>query len=124
MRVTAENALFLLALSPARALEGVLHRVVPLVAGVLVQPVRRIAVQWNRDRPRTHIHLRIVDSRLIVNRVGVGPRKALDDAQLLGLKNSLDAAACRARRDPSLVVIVRRLDDERVSFPAAARIAF
>src|SRR5439155_1775559 len=98
------------------------NRVVPLVARVLEHLVLGIAVHRERDLPRLRIHARIVDRHLVLDRVGARRREALDDVELLALRDAADAAGCGARRDRSLVVVIRRLHDERVAFPMPARI--
>ena len=100
-----------------------LDRLVALVARVLEDLVRRIAVQRNRDRPRPRIHVRILDRDLVGNRVRVGAREAFDQAQRAAVRDAPDACRRGVGRDPSLVVEVRRLDDQRVAVPAAPRIS-
>src|SRR5439155_26817789 len=59
----------------ARVAEDVRDRAVALMARVLENPVRRIPVQRDRHGPRPREHLRVVDRRLVVDRVRVDGRK-------------------------------------------------
>src|SRR5439155_372207 len=69
------------------------------------------------------IHLGIVDRYLVVDRVLVHPRETLDHMERFALRNAADAPGSRTGGDGPLVVVVRRLDDQRVAFPASAWIA-
>ena len=85
--------------------------VVPLVAGVLVD--RPVGLRHRiRHGPRPRPRRRIVDREAIVERVGVDAREALDEVQIL-------ARSAEVRP----VGEVRRVDDQRVALPAAARVA-
>src|SRR5262245_7051699 len=64
------------------------------------------------DRPGPRPHRRILDGRLVFKRVGAGARPALDQVQILAR-----AAIVVLRAE------IGHVDDERVAFPAPARVA-
>ena len=88
------------------------------MAGVLEHAVAVVALQRHLHRPRRRPRLRILDGHLVVDDVVGDAREALRDLQRFAvpLAAAVDADA-RAVRE------VRRLDDERVAFEAAARVA-
>ena len=89
---------------------GCPERVVGLVTGVLVDA----RVGRGPDvlaTPRLCPHRRVVDRELIEERLGVNPRKALDDMQVP-----------RRRAESRRVGEVRRVDHERVALPVTDRI--
>ena len=98
-------------LREASAPEDVRHAVVPFVAGILVQRTlgrdhRNFRAPWPGPR------VGIVNRKLVEDPVGAHAREAFDDMQ--GGTRSLE-------RGP--VGEIRRVDDERVALPAAARVA-
>src|SRR5262249_31185766 len=60
---------------------------------------------------------------LIVNSVLIDTSESLHDMKRFALGNAFNSARRGARCDPSLIVVVRRVDDKRVSVPASPRIA-
>src|SRR6185503_3655448 len=96
---------------------------VAFVAGVLEEAILGIQRQGKGYAPRPRVDLRIVDRRRVGNLAFRNAAEALDHAQAAGVSDALDPAAGHARRDPSEVVEVRRLDDQRVAFPSSTRIA-
>src|SRR5262249_28241569 len=88
----------------ARTVERAGHRLVPLVAGVLVDLIFGALHEQHRSpgfRPRQ----RIVDGHFVLQRLGVHAREPLDQMQLLG-----GAASPDRRVGPE----VGRIDDKRV----------
>src|SRR5207247_8541248 len=49
--------------------------------------------------------------------------ESLHDMQRFALRDPLDAARRSAGPNPTLIVVVGRIDDERVAFPMTARIS-
>ena len=103
----------------AAAAQEVRHRVVPLVTRVLVdlRVVRKLR-DGNHGRPRSGKRRRILDGDRVLHRVRIDPLEALDQVQRLG----------RPRPDVRPLVVgpveeVRRVDDQRIAFPTADRIA-
>ena len=108
------RALLLFAFERARRGQRVGQTVVPLVAGVLVEhPVG--AEPWNRHGPRPNPRLRIAHRELVVDRRLVDAAKALDQHHLL--RRAAERRGARRIRE------VRRLDDQRVALPPAARVS-
>ena len=107
---------------------------VPLVARVLVQDVVLCAPHEGvvRDGPGLREHLRIRDGRLVVDRVGVNERVALDDLQLVAVEDAVARGEGMGRlvlrrravpHHPGVLGEVGDLDHQRVAFPAPARVA-
>ena len=67
-------------------------------------------------RPRTREHLRILDRHFVADGVGTDRRVTLHQAQRV-------AVEVPGSIEPVLAVEVRHLDDQRISFPAADRVA-
>src|SRR6185312_15940902 len=98
-------------LGEASAPENVRHTVVPLVAGILVQGTLGRGHRYF-STPCPAPCVRIVNRELIEDRVGAHAREALDDVQ------------SRARSlERRLLGEIRRVDNQRVAFPPAARVA-
>ena len=95
--------------------EDVQQAVIALVARVLVERSHDLGHR-DRCRPRLREGRRIVDRDLVVHRTGTESREALDDATLLA--GAIDSHV-------SLVDVgeIDRLNDERIAFPVAARVA-
>src|SRR6185312_9296898 len=78
--------------------------------------VQRVVLRQQRkvppDDPRLREDVRILNRRLVAERVEVRPAEALDDVQRLGVPVAVDLR---------LVVVADRVDDERVAVPAAYR---
>src|SRR5262245_39317077 len=98
------------------AAEHQLGPLVELLADVLEQLVTRSPAQCEVGRgPRLRVRTRVVDRRLILQRVHVGTRDSLGELQLRGVRRA-------ARVHPELLVQSARFDDQRVAFPVADRI--
>ncbi len=74
------------------------------------------AIDRHRDRPRAREHFRVLDRRLVAQRIRRDRREALDDVQ--GIAVEIPRAV-----EPRLVVEMRHVDHERVSVPAPDRVA-
>ena len=87
------------------------------LAVILEDPVRALlAMERHADLPGPGEDLRILDRHLVLNGIGIAHRVPLDEFQRV-------AVEVARRVEPRLFVVVGHLDDERVAFPAAARIA-
>src|SRR5215813_2480406 len=75
-----------------------------------------MAVQHHAHAPRSGEYLRVLDRHLIRDVVAIERGEALNQMQLLAVKVS-------GTVEPCFVVEVDVVDDERVAFPAAARVA-
>jgi len=84
-----------------------------MAPGLLVDPVRRIAlpVQFNPHCPGLRPHRRILDRNLVIERLRVGAREALDDMQVL-VGSSVVALGAE----------IGDVDDQRITLPATARV--
>ena len=69
------------------------------------------------------VDVRILDGHGVADRPGVHTAKAFDDVERFALRDAADPTRRRRGRDRALVVVVGRVDDERVSLPAANRFA-
>ena len=109
-----------IALSSARsALSEFLQHVVAFVALVRQQHVAGRRRERQRQRPRLDVGLRIVDVHFVPQFVGVDAVDPLGQLEVGAVAQAVAVAAA----DAGLVGEVRRLDDERVAFPVAARVA-
>src|SRR5215471_15472798 len=93
-----------------------LRRPVVVLADVLEEFSARAPPQKESSGPRRGIGAGIVDGYLVLQRVEVGSREALDEVQLLGVGRALAI-------HPELRVEAHRVDDERVALPAADRMS-
>ena len=75
-----------------------------------------VAVENHPHRPRPGEHFRVLDRDGVVDVIGIGQRVALDDVQRV-------AVEVAGAIEPGPVVELDQVDDERVSFPMAARVA-
>src|SRR4030095_11414038 len=98
-------------LGPRTSEDASEHFDVPFVARELLDVVLGCA-QANDGGPWLHPRGRIIDRHLVVDRVGARPRETLREMQ-----------AIRRAHEVALRREVRRVDDERVAFPMAARVA-
>jgi len=73
-------------------------------------------MERHADLPGPGEDLRILDRHLVLNGIGIAHRVPLDKSQRV----AVEVARCV---EPRLVVVIGHFDDERVAFPAAARIA-
>src|SRR2546425_2514699 len=102
-----------------RALQHVEQPVVALVARVLVE----LLVGRGHRNPtgkRARERRGVVNGELVRQRVGIDTRELLDETQVLGGSHLEAARADASAERGRLVGEVRRLDDERVSFPMSA----
>src|SRR6185503_19917998 len=76
-----------------------------------------VPVDWHRDLPRLREDLGILDRGLVLNRVRIRHRVSLDDMDRIAVEGA-------SRVEPRLVVEILHIDNERVAFPAAARVAY
>src|SRR2546426_10812004 len=60
------------------------HRIIALVTGILVQTITFFSLQQKRERPWHSEHRLVHDGAFILDRIGVDPRQALDEAHLAG----------------------------------------
>ena len=74
------------------------------------------AAHGERQRPRPREHVRVFDGRFVANRVGAVEAPALDYAERFAVEAAM-------RVEPRQVVEVGDVDDQRVAFPAPARVA-
>src|SRR5262245_38443155 len=100
------------------ATQDVFHGMISFVTGILKDLVRGIAFERNTYFPGLGIVLGIVDRGLILDRISVHARKTFNDVQVLAFRNPFDAACGGAGRDPTLSVVIRRIDNQRVAFPS------
>ena len=84
------------------------------MARVLVELVVRLLRDRVADGEGRRVHHWIVHANAVVDHLRIDAREALGDLQLL---------AVRPVRRADAVGEIRRLDDERVAFPVAARVA-
>src|SRR3989442_6564929 len=97
-------------LEQARAREHARQRIIPLVACRFENEVLPVVLERQRDldRPGAHERRRVVDGGTIEDHVGARAREAFGQFQVF-------ARALKARTPGE----IRRLDDQRVPFPAA-----
>src|SRR5262245_30060323 len=95
----------------SRAAQNIHQRVVPFVARVLEDALVGLRHRYGRA-PRTRERGRVVHGELVQQRVLVDASETLDEMELV---------VSPAKTGPA--VEVRRVDDERVALPLAARIA-
>src|SRR5262245_45262246 len=96
---------------PTRATQDVLQRIVVLVAGVFIN--RFICCRPRvLTRPWPRPSCRIFDRKAIQQRIRGDARESLDHMHVFGRPS-----------ESCLVCEVRRVDDERLSFPVADRVA-
>src|SRR5215831_17081692 len=107
----------------ATATQDIFDSVVPFLARIFVNVIFRITRQRNFNLPGFRIRLGIIDRDLITDSVVIDARESLDNMECFALRNAFDPAARGTGCDPSLVVVVRRIDHERVSVPMGPRIA-
>src|SRR5438132_649583 len=74
------------------------------------------AVDRHADLPGTREHRRVLDGRFVVEMIGVDGRVALDDMKLV-------AVVVAGIVQPRLIVEVLDVDDQRITFPPAPRVA-
>src|SRR5262245_4607103 len=89
------------------------HRVISLMARILVELVARLAM-----RPCVFTRPRLIPGRGILDREPVQQRFVVDTGEPLGHLELL-----RRPAEAGLIVEVCRFDDQRITFPAADRVA-
>src|SRR5262249_20184832 len=106
----------------ARA-EGVRDGMIPLVTGVLEQLVFRLQIQVHRYFPGSRKDLGVFDNGFVVNGVFVHSSEALDDVQVLALRDRSHTLTRGVGRQVALCVVVGDVDDQGITLPASPRIA-
>src|SRR5262245_62718114 len=103
-----------------RALEDTRQTVISLMAGELIQRLR-ISRHRNLRRKRRRVPGRVVDRELVLERLRSSAGEPFDELERAGDVRSHSAA--RIGRVVDLLAEVGRLDDQRIPFPTAARVA-
>src|SRR6185503_10439859 len=103
--------------------QNVLRRLIPFVAGVLIDHVFGIAGQRDGYFPGPGVDVGIVDRNFVLDGARISASESLDHVQSLALRDALDSSGGSAGGDPSLAVEIGSVDDKGVAVPVASRIA-
>src|SRR5262245_36251021 len=93
-----------------------LMREVLLLADVLEQLRVGLEAKVHRAAPGLGVGARIINGHVAANLREIGTRELLDGVELIGVRRSTAI-------NPEALVVANRIDDERVAFPPADRVA-